>query len=106
MVNVSKQTVDPFLGVVKTTTDANNLTTTLKYDSFGRLEKEIRPDSTQTEVIRQWCNQSCPAQAIFWVKTQSSGNSPNIVYYDKLGRVVRNESIALTGEKTYIDTVY
>ncbi|MDE1466093.1 toxin TcdB middle/N-terminal domain-containing protein [Spartinivicinus poritis] len=104
--HIASQTVDPFWGVTLSSTDANGKVTSYQYDSFGRLEKEVRHDGTETTVTRGWFTGDSPATAKYWVQTQSSGSSPSKAYFDNLGRSVRTESIALTGKITWTDTEY
>ncbi|MGI0116627.1 FG-GAP-like repeat-containing protein, partial [Zooshikella sp. RANM57] len=104
----AQQTSDAFWGVPLTTTDANGLVTQYSYDNFGRLISQKAPDNTQTTLTRGWCDASteCPAGAVYWVKTQAQGSAPTTVYVDQLERTIRTETLALTGETQYQDTVY
>jgi RHS repeat-associated protein len=104
--HVSSQTVDPFWGVTLTTTDANNQVVSYQYDDFGRLNTETRPDGTTTTVTRGWFQGQAKDPKKYWVTTQSSGSSPSTVYFDKLGRNVETQTIALTGQTTLVKTVY
>ena len=104
--HTTSQTVDPFWGVMLTNTDANGKVTRYQYDSFGRLKKEVRHDRTETVVTRGASKIVALPKAKYWVKTQSSGSSPSITYFDQLGRSVRTETIALTGKTTWVDTQY
>ena len=79
-------------GNILTETNANELTTTYTYDTFGRLKKINYPDGTITKDSIFFYSVSTPANAKYCTKTTSTGKPELIVYYDILGReVCRNE---------------
>lgn len=96
-------TYDQILGVVKSHTGPNNLTTTWSYDGFGRPTLEVRPDANQTKTEYQYCSgynrgtATCPSNATYVVMQtpmSSSGAVNGIVvssYIDSLGRSIRTE---------------
>ena len=51
--NISRRT-----GLLKKLTDPNGLKTSLDYDGFGRITKQVRPDQTRTTWAYTDCNSS------------------------------------------------
>jgi len=47
---------DEVKGVRTSVTGPNNLTTTTGYDNFNRVNREVRPDGTATDISRQPCS--------------------------------------------------
>ncbi|MEW6536816.1 MAG: RHS repeat-associated core domain-containing protein [Candidatus Auribacterota bacterium] len=99
---------DPKLGVPISTTGPNGLTTTWEYDGFGRKIKETQADNTSTV----WINSSCtglsayPQYASYFAYTKSTGSVPSVVYYDKLGRELRAQTIGFNGNTILKDKQY
>lgn len=79
--------IDPGLGVLTKQVDPNQLVTTFAYDSVGRLQREERPDSSQTAFERAR-TKSDGAWSITQQTTTSSGDDA-LVELDSLGRPVR-----------------
>jgi RHS repeat-associated protein len=71
-------------------TDFNGIATQFRYDSFGRLEAEIRPGDDLANPTRTWqYNLAAPVSSIVSVMYAGEGGSPAIVsskYFDGLGR--------------------
>ena len=88
---VSHTTFDPGLGVLETYVDPNQLTTTRKYDSFGRLGLETRPDGTQTTITLARTKDGGPQQNAWRVTQRSTttGGADDTVELDSLGRSIR-----------------
>jgi len=107
---------DKGFGVLTKLIGPNGLETKWEYDAFGRKEKELRADDTETTITRHMCNPSCPADApdntklytITQSKTASGVTvSPAVtVYSDKLGRKLRTHTIGFNGNAAYQDTEY
>ena len=106
--HTERKEYDKAFGLVTKTTWPNGISTRWEYDGFGRSTKEIRADNTQARISRIVCDNSnsCPAWAVYFVRTDSSGAVPSIEYYDKLDRVIRTETISFGGEKVFVDTTY
>lgn len=98
----------PAFGGVQSLTGPNGLTTTWTYDEFGRQVLEQRADGTVTEKQFEWCDAAagCMAGAVYRVTTLNTGNAPNTLYYDILGREIRKEGRGFDGTPVYQDTVY
>ncbi|KYF61036.1 type IV secretion protein Rhs [Sorangium cellulosum] len=71
--------------------DPNGLVTEWRYDGFGRLGLEIRPDGTQTTVALSRTRDGGPDQAAWRVvqRTTTTGGADDEVEYDSLGRPIR-----------------
>lgn len=90
----------PDLGVLRSTTGPNGLTTSWEYDGFARPIKETRADGTQTTTNRHWANTD--SGALYYVETKSftqiSGDMvycapPAAVFYDKWNRPISEWSV-------------
>ncbi|MCP4490569.1 MAG: hypothetical protein GY820_25130 [Gammaproteobacteria bacterium] len=108
------RTWDARFGVATSLTGPNGITTGWEYDSFGRKQLEIRADGTTTSTAREWCNgfngeagnPNCPAGGAWVVAQQKTGRPVASIYYDKLGRTIREETQGFDGTPIYADTVY
>jgi RHS repeat-associated protein len=83
-------------------------TTSYQYDSFGRLTLTTYPDGIKTANTLQWAGNLIgrPSDAKYYSYTETSGESPVIVWYDTWGREIRNESYGLNQKKIWVDTEY
>jgi|GEM_PF-1486178 len=110
------KTIDPRYGLASKLTGPNNLDTDWWYDVFGRKARETRADNTETEWTYYWCenNTKCPHYAVYYITTtnhvkNSAGqhvSPPKTVYYDKLGRELRSETIGLNKMTVLKDIQY
>ena len=88
---------DPALGHKTSETDANGLTVTYQYDSFGRIVRTDYPDGTwQTQAYIK-CDGDCPPGAIFYLQNETTIDPPQKGYYDILGREILMETIGFNG---------
>lgn len=94
------------LGNQTAITGPNQLTTTWKYDGFGRSIEEIRANGTSSisEFVR--CTDSCPPSAIYFLRTLASGSPSTKTYFDLLDREVRSETDGYDARPIYVDTEY
>ncbi|WP_437480466.1 RHS repeat-associated core domain-containing protein [Sorangium sp. So ce1014] len=83
---------DDALGVLLKRVDPNQLVTEWKYDGFGRLGIETRPDGTTTTVTLSRTKDGGPSQDAWRVMQQSTttGGADDTVEYDSLGRPIRS----------------
>jgi len=94
-------TYDTKTGNKLSETNANNLTTTYQYDSFGNLTQVNYPDGTQTDISVDWYSSSFLPNARYTTYTTTTGRPPLRIYYDILGReVCRRE------DNNYFETRY
>ncbi|WP_437815115.1 RHS repeat-associated core domain-containing protein [Sorangium sp. So ce1078] len=82
---------DDALGVLLKRVDPNQLVTKWKYDGFGRLGVETRPDGTTTTVTLSRTNDGGPSQDAWRVMQRSTttGGADDTVEFDGLGRPIR-----------------
>jgi RHS repeat-associated protein len=112
-------TYDPALGVVKSTTGPNGLTTSWEYDGFARKTKETRADGTVSLMHYRWTAaptviNGIPTGAVYHIETESSGAPPAIAFYDRYGRTIAARSLngggldgipRIVGSETYFDSM-
>ncbi|GAB2191041.1 hypothetical protein MAH1_26490 [Sessilibacter sp. MAH1] len=98
--HLSQVVTDPKYGVPTQTTDANGITSTVKYDAFGRTIETRVPGLPPAYSSLQMCsNVSCPPGLILQQTSVQAGTPTTRVYLDKLGRAVRTDTQALaTGQ--------
>jgi RHS repeat-associated protein len=72
-------------------------TTDYQYDSWGRLTLTTYPIGIKTANALQWAGNISkkPSDAKYYSYTETSGKSSVIIWYDALGREIRNESYGL-----------
>jgi RHS repeat-associated protein len=86
------------LGTLKSSTNPNNLTSSLLYDTFGRLEKITRPDGTASKWEVGPCSPSCLNDFHKMTMTarelNADGNTATdtISYVDQAGRTLVSRS--------------
>ncbi|MDD4980038.1 MAG: SpvB/TcaC N-terminal domain-containing protein [Candidatus Omnitrophica bacterium] len=91
-----KKTFDLKSGLVLTTTDLNNQTTTYVYDSLYRLIKAIGPNDTQDSpgVIYDYDLSNLPYRVTKKVKAENNNYLTSYSFYDGLGRLMQIKSPA------------
>jgi RHS repeat-associated protein len=94
------------LGSLTRLTGPNLLATQWEYDDFGRQTRELRADGTETLTAYTKCQGSCPENAIYFVRSDSTGKPYTVTYYDLLDRVVRQETQGFDGTPIHVDTQY
>jgi RHS repeat-associated protein len=109
-VNALSQSVfkeyDPQSGVLINSTDANGLEVQKEYDSFGRLMHTYFPDGTENRTVYYLANGQGPANSVYYIRSDASGQQPIIKYFDVLDREIRTETIGFDGRKIFADKVY
>ncbi|WP_288902750.1 T6SS effector amidase Tae4 family protein [Xylanibacter caecicola] len=100
-------TVDNVLGVETSTTDINGLSCTYTHNGFGELTGTTTPLG-ETSMIRAWSNghEDAPTNALYYIKTVSTGCPAQWEFFDCLGRTLRKVSTGMDGRKIYVDAVY
>ncbi|WP_428309768.1 FG-GAP-like repeat-containing protein [Hydrocarboniphaga sp.] len=105
---------DAATGNVLKSTDANNLVSTLSYDSFGRAAGSSFIQSDKyivSDVLRQWCPDRADlcfgeTKGLFAVETQASSGTRSVVVYDRLEREIRRATLGPDGRWLYALTQY
>ncbi len=77
---------DRALGVMIKETDPNGLTTERKFDEFGRLTSEARPDGSSTRITRS--REKVNGQWRTKERTTTTGGGDDEVVFDSLGRTI------------------
>ncbi|MDL2222957.1 FG-GAP-like repeat-containing protein [Bacteroidales bacterium OttesenSCG-928-M11] len=80
--------------------------TSYEYDGFGNLNKTTYPDGRISVQALKWADNNAPGEAKFYKYSQSSGEAPSYVWFDKQGRELRRESYGLNKQKIWVDTEY
>lgn len=95
---------DPRFGLPATRTDANGITTSWTYDSFGRLALATMPDGNRTAMSYAYCSginggsSSCVSNGTFLsTATPQNGSggqngAQSVAYYDALYRGIASDS--------------
>ncbi|MFS1526289.1 RHS repeat-associated core domain-containing protein [Microbulbifer sp. 2304DJ12-6] len=94
-------------------TDTNDLTTRYSYDAFGRAITVTAPEASELKAAPdvhtalQWCRSGCSRApgAVFKAIQQQAGTPMQIIYHDRLGRVIRTEAQAFDGSDWIARTV-
>jgi RHS repeat-associated protein len=107
---VSSSIYDYKFGNVTSTTDAQGKTTTYQYDDFGRLTKTILPNLHEINQEVDWVaeneNLNPPENAWYYTETTQEGTGYSRIYYDVLGRKLREETQGFDGTPIFKDFVY
>ena len=99
--------VDEYSGLISGSTDANGISTGYTYDRFGRCMTITTPISTTTTAVN-WStgHTDAPATALYYTRTETTGQPASLVFSDCLGRTVRTVNENAFGQKVYTDVVY
>ena len=99
---------DALTGMQTTSTDINNLTTEFSKTIFGTYSKTIAPDQTQNMKVFRWVDgqSEAPPNALYYSWEKNSGSSEVLVFYDKLGRVLRQVTKGFNNDLIFTDQHY
>lgn len=89
-------------GQLKSETDPNNATTTAEYDSLGRKTKTIQPDNFWTRTAYNSLG-TVGSQHVF---TDNQAGMWSAVYFDGLGRTIKERKSGPDGKTIVTETVY
>ncbi|HAH59197.1 MAG TPA: hypothetical protein DCL86_13710, partial [Bacteroidales bacterium] len=100
--------IDPVKGTIVQSFDANNFNTDFGYDSFNRPVKEVSYDGIITSSVLRWANghQDSKPGALWYKWSCASGQNPQLIFHDRLGREIRAVSYTPSGQKIYIEKEY
>ena len=107
-------TIDENLGLLSESEDANHVKTLYTYDSFGRQTQastrviQATTPVSQTTTVMGWSTgqTDAPANARYYVLTQTTGSPDKKEFFDCLGRSIRVVTENAFGSKIYTDIVY
>ncbi len=94
---VARTTYNYATGDVLTKTDINGFVTEYKYDTFGRLEKELQPNGEVITYKTEWTNSHGAVYKQTSTNTKIINNSTS--YFDKYGREILTEQSGWKGNK-------
>ena len=99
--------IDVYSGLIYASIDANGITTGYTYDSFGRC-KTVTTSIGSTTTTVNWSegHTDAPATALYYTRTETTGQPVNLVFSDCLGRTVRTVTENAFGQKVYTDVIY
>lgn len=99
--------IDLYSGLIYASIDANGITTGYTYDSFGRC-KTVTTSIGSTTTTVNWSegHTDAPATALYYTRSETTGQPVNLVFSDCLGRTVRTVTENAFGQKVYTDVVY
>ena len=99
--------VDNYDGLLTWSKDANGIYTYYNYDSFGRNTRVSTPtDTTNTTVAWSTGHADAPSTALYYTRTETTGQPYSLVFSDCLGRTVRTVTENAFGQKVYTDVIY
>ena len=106
---IEERRYDPCLGLVLESKDANNHSTFMEYDGFGKMFKETAPDGKVSASVLRWVQEgdaNAPQYAMFYNWAAASGTAPVKIYYSSTGAELRTVTIGMDGASIYVDTHY
>lgn len=75
-----------------------------EYDNWGNRTKTTNPDGTVESKVLSWV--SAPAEAVYQITNIATGAPVSYVFYDALGREIRNGVQRVDGSICYIDNIF
>jgi len=88
------------IGKLKQHWDINNQAESYSYDGFGRVTGKVNAIDVSTSIVRRWANSFAPEGAVYFVKTETEGAPPSMVYFDAMGRETYTYVISPSGSDT------
>ena len=107
---------DQRFGGVTSVTGPNGITDTAHYDDFSRKDLSTRADGTKTVISYEWVSgnanaPNAPTNSVYLVRTTPDDGAMGLVYFDRLGREMRRETLsgvplAGSAKTIFLDTTY
>jgi uncharacterized repeat protein (TIGR01451 family) len=105
-----------FFGLFQDETDTNNVVTTYRWDTQGRIARVIRPGDDDTNPTLRFSYTAYGSQnQPFWIKQEARDNAPGAAtsyletrtFYDGLGQVIQTQAEgANSGQNRIVNTQY
>lgn len=103
----SSSTVDAALGLETSSTDINGLVTVYTHNAFGDIIETTTPlGLTKTTTAWSSGHEYAPANSVYYIKTESTGNPVSWEFFDCLGRTLRKAYVGLNGKIIFADIIY
>ncbi|RYZ88408.1 MAG: hypothetical protein EOP04_09475, partial [Proteobacteria bacterium] len=83
---------DENTGWVKKSIDINGLETDLSFREDGSVGETLGPDGTRARSDSYWCDDTCPASAVFYTRSRATGAAEVKAYFNDQGLEVQKES--------------
>ncbi len=99
---------DPMTGAVSRITQPDGFTKNFSYDAFGRV-KTTTDNNGGSETISNvstFNHPNAPANAAYYVLTTLNTGDSSYVFYDRLGRSLRQVTKGLNGQRILVDEKY
>lgn len=107
--HTTQATFDNLTGRMTSNNDLNNLQTTFTNSVFGTYSQSQAPDGTKNLKVLRWAKPNtgtAPTDATYYSWEQTSSNGEEVVYYDRLCRVLRTVTKAFNDNPVFVDHVY
>ena len=101
---LAKQYIYDRNGKLQKIIDERDNTISFTYDNFGREVCVVNTDSTNVSTNYAWANDV--SEALYYIKTVTSGKPTKTNYYDNFSRLVRNSEIRFDGSVLKTDRKY
>ncbi|SMF83195.1 FG-GAP-like repeat-containing protein [Pseudobacteriovorax antillogorgiicola] len=106
----TKTIIDPRNGQVLSSFDLNGLETKSSWNIFGQAITTVYPDTVKERLERYYCSKapsiSCPNGAYTLVRATKTGSAPQVTFFDRFDRPIREVVVGFSGQKINTDTVY
>ncbi len=97
---------NPTFGMTSSVTGINNKTAISYYDNWGRLTKNLSPDSVSTYYELNWAEGDGAENALYYSYTIPEDKPWVKTWYDLNGKVLREESVGFNNISIYTDHTY
>jgi RHS repeat-associated protein len=99
-------TFDHRTGNMLNNIDIQGLTTTYRYDGFGRKTRTTYPDGNQSKYTLNWDTDNPDAHILYYTQIESDGAPLQRSYHDKLGREIIQAYEDLSANMVFTKTTY
>lgn len=113
--HIEAKEYDQRFGAVTKVTGPNNLSDTAQYDGFSRKKLATRLSNTpypiNTVTTYEWVSgnsnaPNAPPNSVYLVRETPDDGPQSIVYFDRLGREVRKQTLDFKNRPIFVDTTY
>lgn len=97
---------EPVHGNPISETGITNITTSYAYDSWGNVTEKVLPDGNKATNSIAWAPENNTIKALYYTYSTTTGKPWAKKWYDRLGRVIREETIGYNNLSVYTDITY